>query len=197
MSVPREISRDEPGSRALRVLMLVLLLGSLPLLPGCGSSYGKSEYQKFKESNQVFSDFVAKAGGKAVKEGKTMHGFQMTGWLIDLTGVKITEELIAQIVEVGSVDPVFQLNLSKSNITDEQLVELDAGKVLQKTFDLDLSDTSITDAGLDQLLDIHCLGTLNLKGTKATKDGATRLGQRKIDSPHTPQPFRTQPEVEI
>jgi hypothetical protein len=165
-------------------------------MPGCGG-YGKSEYQKFKESGQASIDFVAKAGGKAVKEGKTMHGFQMTGWLIDLSGAEISDELISQIIEVGGVDPVFQLNFSKSSITDQQLVELDAGKVLQKTFDLDLSNTSITDAGLDQLLDVHCLSILNLTGTSATKAGATRLGERKIESEHTPQPFKTQPEVKI
>ena len=158
---------------------------------------GTSDYEKFKQKQQGFSDLISAAGGTASKEGKSMYGFQMTGWLIDLSGAEITEELITAVTDVAKRTPIFQLVLSKSTITDEQLAQLDAGKVLQKMVILDLSDTTITDAGLDKLSTFHCITELNLKGSQATKAAATRLGERQIAHPDTPRPFKKQPNVSI
>ena len=126
-----------------------------------------------------------------------MYGFQLAGWTIDLSGAKLNDKLISQIVEVGQNEPVFDLNLSKTSITDEQLAKLDAGKVLQKTVNLNLSQTAITDAGLDRLSEYYCISTLNLTGSAATKNGAKRLGDKMIANPQTPAPFKKQPKVEI
>ena len=163
---------------------------------GCGG-YGPSEYEQYKQKLQGFSEAVAAAGGSASKEGKTMHGFQMTGWLIDLSGAEITDDLIDQIIFVGKEDPVFQLNLSKSKITDEQLGKLDAGTVFTKVYDLDLSDTAITDAGLDKIQHVHILSELKLKRSGATAAGVKRLSERKIASPQTPQQFKQPPKTDL
>lgn len=167
------------------------------LLSGCGSFSGTSEYDQAKQGQQGFADVIAAAGGTASREGKRMHGIEMTGWLVDLTGAEITDELIASIAEVAEKEAVFQLVLSKTNITDDQLGKLDNGNVFQKTVVLDLSGTAITDAGLDKMSNFHCITELNLKGSKATKAGATRLGKKQIANPGTPAPFRKQPKVEI
>lgn len=180
---------------AMIVLPVTCVLLSLS---GCGGSYsGKSDYERKKEKEQGFGGLIEAAGGTATKEGRRMYGFELTGWLIDLSGAEITDELITSITEVAQKDAVFQLVLSKSKITDGQLAQLDAGKVLQKTVELNLSDTAITDAGLDKLSNFNCITTLNLKGSKATKAGATRLGKKQIASPDTPRPFRKQPKVTI
>lgn len=164
---------------------------------GCGIMSGPSEYEKYKQKEKNFADLIASAGGKAKKEGKSMFGFSMTGWMIDLSGAKITDRLLDRIIEVAQHDPIFELNLSKTQITDAQLAKLDAGKVLQKTVVLNLSETPITDAGLDKLSNFYCIMKLNLKGTAATKEGAARMGEKKIANPQTPAPFKKQPELEI
>lgn len=166
-------------------------------LAGCGGYSGTSEFEKFEKKNQSLSDVFTAAGGSAKREGKTLHGYQMAGWMIDLSKAEITDQLLDHMITIAKDDPVFQLNLSGSKITDDQLVKLDEGKVLQKTVDMDLSNTAITDAGLDKIANMYCITTLNLKGSKATMEGARRLGARKIANPTTPAPFKKQPEVKI
>jgi len=126
-----------------------------------------------------------------------MFGFEMSGWMVDLSGAEISEELMAEFLNVGAKDPVFSLNLSESKITDDQLVKLGQGKVLQKTVELDLNDTAISDTGLDGLSNFHCITDLKLKGSTATKAAATRLGKKQMSHPDTPAPFKKQPKVDI
>jgi hypothetical protein len=176
----------------------LLLFFTSFVMTGCGDSYtGPSAYQQLKMQEEGFGGVIAAAGGSAKKEGATMHGFQMSGWQINLAGGQVTDEIVDAIIEVGKVDPVFLLNLSRTGITDDQLARLDSNKVLQKTVELDLSETAISDAGLDRLSNYYCITKLNLKGSKATSAGAKRLGDRMIASPITPQPFKKQPKLEI
>lgn len=175
----------------------IKLIGVLILLSGCNSYSGQSEFRKLQQKLDGFSDKIVAAGGKATKEGKAMHGFQMSGWLIDLSGAKIDDDLIENIIVVGKSDPVFQLNLSKSNITNEQLTKLDAGNVLQKMVNLDLSNTAINDAGLDKLSNFYCITELNLKGSAATAAAAKRMGAKQIANSNTPAPFKKQPKLKI
>ena len=179
----------------LRSLFQIALV--IGITSGCGLFSGQSDYEKYKNKEKGFENLIASAGGSAKKEGKAMFGFRMTGWTIDLSGAEITNKVIAQIVEVAQNDPIFDLNLSNTSITDEQLAELDSGNVLQKTVNLNLSQTAITDAGLDALSNFYCISTLNLKGSQATKEGAKRLGDKKIANPQTPAPFKVQPKLEI
>lgn len=183
--------------RTPKRLALPCLIAVTFVFAGCSENYGPSDYELLKQTQDGFSGVIAAAGGKAVKEGKAMHGFQMAGWLIDLSKAKITDELIAKIIEVGAMDPVFQLNFSDSDITNDQLAALDSGKVLQKTVDLNLANTAITDAGLDKLANFYCLTELNLTGSKATKQAATRLGAKQISNTNTPIPFKKQPNLKI
>ena len=64
-------------------------------------------------------------------------------------------------------------------------------------FILDLSNTGITDAGLDKCQNVHVLTELRLKGSKATKAGAKRLGDRKIAHKSTPKMFQQQPKTDL
>ncbi|MEZ6059379.1 MAG: hypothetical protein R3C19_03350 [Planctomycetaceae bacterium] len=184
------------SATAFRITMLSIL--ALPVMAGCGGSYyGPSEYELAKQKQQGFSDLIAEAGGTASKEGKRMFGFEMTGWLVDLSGAEISDDLIESITEVAAKDAVFQLVLSKSTITDDQLSQLADGGVFQKMVVLDVTETAVTDAGLDRLTDVHCITELKLKGSSATKAGAARLGSRQIANPDTPAPFKKQPKVDI
>ena len=191
------MSRSEFACPFVRSISVSMFAGIVVLAAGCNSYSGPSEYEQFKQQQQSFIDQIAAAGGTASKESKSMFGFQMTGWMIDLTDAQLTDRMIDSLVEASKEDPVFQLNLSNTNITDEQLASLDVGKVLQKMVDLNLSNTAITDAGLDQLSNVHCLMDLNLKGTAATSAGAKRLGDRKIAHESTPAPFKKQPKLKI
>ena len=183
--------------KAVRSMPGLKTIGVLILLSGCGGYTGPSEYQQLKQKLDGFSGVITAAGGKATKEGKTLHGFEMAGWLIDLTNAKITDDLIDHIIVIGKSDPVFQLNLSNSNITNDQLAKLDAGNVLQKTVDLNLSNTAINDAGLDKLSNFYCVTDLNLTGSAATAAGARRMGSKQISNSNTPPPFKKQPKVKI
>jgi hypothetical protein len=167
------------------------------LFSGCGGYSGPSEYRRLQQQLDSFSSVIEAAGGKATKEGKSMHGFQMAGWLIDLSNANVTDALIDHIIVVGKTDPVFQLNLSNTKITNEQLIKLDAGNVLQKMVDLDLSNTPIDDAGLDKLSNFYCLTKLNLKGTAATSAAAKRMGNKQIGNANTPAPFKKHPKLTI
>jgi hypothetical protein len=144
-----------------------------------------------------FVETIQSLGGTAEYGEKSMHGFKMNGWLIQLPGADISDDLIAKMIEHTRDQAVFQLNFSGSKITDAQLAALDVGKVLQKTVELDLSNTAITDAGLDKLQNFYCITELKLKGSSATKAAATRMGERKIASPITPAPFKKQPNVDL
>jgi hypothetical protein len=175
---------------------LAIWVGSVCVMAGCGRM-GPTEYEVYKRRHDTFAEAIAAAGGKASREGKSMHGFTMMGWLINLSGANVTDELIDKIIAIAQRDAVFELNLSNTKITDAQLKRLDDGKVLQKTVSLNLENTAITDAGLDQLSNFCALTFLNLKGTKASKEGAQRMGERKIANPQTPPPFKKQPELEI
>lgn len=191
------MSHHRDGLLPLRSLVILIFGFVVSGVVGCGMMNGPSEYEKFMQKRKSFEQIVADAGGKATKEGREMFGFKAVGWFIDLSGVKITDKLIAQIVEIGGAEGVFVLDLSKSEITDAQLKKLDEGKVLVKTVDLNLADTQITDAGLDQLSEYYCVMKLNLKGSKATKQGAKRLSDKKIANQHTPAPFKKAPELII
>ncbi|MFN9974548.1 MAG: hypothetical protein ACK58T_32120 [Phycisphaerae bacterium] len=191
-------SLNRPRVSVVNRLIPVIACGLVTVFTGCGSGYsGPSEYEQYQKKRMGFVETIQSLGGKAEYGEKSMHGFRMSGWLIQLPGADVSDELISQIIEHTRDQAVFQLNFSGSKITDAQLVALDAGKVLQKTVELDLSNTAITDAGLDKLQRLYCLSELKLKGTSASKSAATRLGDRKIASPITPAPFKKQPNVDL
>jgi hypothetical protein len=178
-------------------LPALALICAVVTVCGCNSYSATSEREALKQKEAGFSGAVSVAGGSAKKEGRKRFGIEMTGWMVDLSGAEISDELMDELLKVGAKDPVFSLNLSKSKITNEQLVKLGKGKVLQKTFELDLSDTAISDTGLDGLSNFYCLSDLKLKGSKATKAAATRLGKKQMSHPDTPAPLKKQPKVDI
>jgi len=169
------------------------------VISGCLGGSSTSEFEQLQQVEQGFADEVAAAGGTAKKEGRSLvqGKFEGAGWFIDLSGDTISDDLVDTIIAARVSDPVFDLNLSGSTITDEQLAKFDAGKVLQQVFILNLSDTGITDAGLDKCENVHTLSEFNIRGSKITKEGAQRLGERKIKHASTPGPFKKQPKLEM
>jgi hypothetical protein len=182
----------------MRLLQTFSVLACCAVLTvGCSGYRGPSDYDKIRQGQDEFAEFVKSAGGMAELKGHLLGNLQDHGWTIDATGMTITDELIERMIEANQEDPVFIMKFGGSTITDEQLEQLDEGKVLQKVFFLDLSETPVTDAGLDRLNKVFAITELNLKGTKATAAAARRLGERKIASPQTPSFLKKQPKVEI
>lgn len=176
--------------RSLTIYLLALVTITFC---GCGGIIsGPTGYEKFKRDEDAFVKAIRDAGGKASKESKSMFGVHKTGWLIDLSGATVSDQLIAHMVDAAKLNSIFQLNLSDSTITNDQLAELDNGKALERTVELDLRNTGITDDGLDKLSNLCWISTLNLKGSSATKLGAKKLEDKKIANPDTPIPFKKQ-----
>ena len=182
---------------AFRTLGGLILCASA--LSGCSGLFGsgESEYRQLQNQRKGMAEVIQEAGGSAILEAHTLHGFKAHGWMVDLSGAEMTDDIVETVLEMARHKPVLQLNLSGSTVTNEQLAQFDEGKVLQKVVILDLSDTAITDAGLDGLSNHYIIGELNLKGSQATAAAAERLGDRQIASPQTPQPFKKQPELKI
>jgi hypothetical protein len=167
-------------------------------LSGCGVfGSGKSDYEKFQETVAGIGDAIVDAGGAAVKEEKTILGFKVQGWTIDLSNGQVTDAVITKIIEASRSAPVLELSFANTELNDDQLAKLDAASVLVKTYKLDLSNTQITDKGLMRVKNAICLSVLNLKGTSATRDGAKRLADRKNANPLTPAPLKGQLELTI
>jgi hypothetical protein len=169
-----------------------LLMLALPAAGCTGGMSGTSEYEQSVQVERSFADQIAAAGGTAKKEGRSLvqGKIEGVGWFIDLSGDTVSDDLIDSIIETRKQDMFFLLNLSGSTITDEQLTKLDAGKVLEYVYTLDLTDTGITDAGLDTCSHLYILTDLKIRGSKITREGAERLGERKLKDPLTPPFFK-------
>jgi hypothetical protein len=167
---------------------------------GCSDdSAAQSQYEQTKNAEQSFVDQFVAAGGTAKFEGRSLVQGKVegAGWFIDLSGDTIPDELIDAMVERRKNDMFFDLNFSGSTLTDDQLAKLDAGNVLDYTYVLDLSNTQVSDAGLDKCTHLYILSELKIKGSKITKEGADRLGERKVKDPLTPSMFKRKPKVEM
>ena len=104
----------------------------------------------------------------------------------------ITDDLIQQL---GELQNLAELNLSKSTVTDEQLGKIHDLMLCVRCFKIDLSNTAITDAGIDKLVNIGTLSDLYVRGTKVTKAATERLKTRKQNDRRVPEFLRKAPRI--
>lgn len=144
---------------------------------GCGSgNSGPSDYDKMVEAQKGTSETLAAAGVK-VKQKQYPLGI---AWVVDMTGVTVTEDLLRKVKALGNIA---ELDLKKSTVTDAHLGtmrELELHILLAK---LDLSQTAISDAGLEKLDGNLFLTELNLTGTKVTAAGVDQFKKKRQASP--------------
>ena len=162
-------------------------LSILLVLVGCSRGGGLSDYQRFQNTRQGLIDKLQSQGVK-LKE----KNLDVIAYTADLAGLTITDELIQQL---GQLEHLTELNLSKSTITDEQLGKILEMKLNIRCSKIDVSDTAITDAGLDKFVNVGILSDLNLAGTKITKAAVERLKSRKLNDQRIPEFLRKAPKV--
>ena len=171
-------------SRRLAACLLVLNAG-------CGNSYqGKSEYEEAQELDQVFKNAVQSAGGSAELQSFKKYGQEGQAWVINLSKAQIGDALIDTMVKLGQVAYIAKLDLGQSTITNKQLLKLDAVKACRLTMELDLSNTGLDDATLDQIANLNCLETANLKGTKVTSQAISRFKAKRKGNEDVLPPFK-------
>lgn len=154
----------------------VLALATAVLAPGCSGGGGKSDYDRMMEAKEGAATSLKGSGAK-VEEKQYPVG---KGWVVDLHGLTITENLLKEVKQLGNVA---ELNLSGSSVTDEHLKvmhDLGLHTLLAK---LDLSNTAVTDAGLGQLDGCIFLMELNLKGTKVSRPAVEQFKSRRQQDP--------------
>lgn len=154
----------------------VLSLLTTAALAGCGKNDGPSDYEKMVEQKQKASGSLAGSGAK-FEEKQFAVG---KGWVVDLRGVTVSEELLKQVKALGNIA---ELNLSKTNVSDDHLRimhDLDLHVVLAK---LDLSHSAVTDAGLVHLNGCIFLMELNLTGTKVSPAAVSEFKKARMADP--------------
>src|SRR5438445_10173090 len=116
----------------IRLGWVLLVLASA----GCGSG-GPSYYEKEKAIHDSSIDFLKERGAKFTQK-RYPEG---TAWLVDMQGMTVGDEVLAQLKRVGYIT---ELTLSKSSITDEQLAASNNPAVGGFLLKLDLSRTAVT-----------------------------------------------------
>jgi hypothetical protein len=165
-----------------------IALAGLFLSIGCRRD-GVSDYQRYENARLSVMERI-QARGVKLKEKQ----LDRPAYVVDMRGMTVTDDLIDQL---GELENITELNLSKSTVTDEQLGKLYSKYLCVRCFKLDLSHTGITDAGLDKMANIGVLSELNVAGTKVTKAGAARLTKRKLDDKRIPDFLRKAPKVQF
>lgn len=145
---------------------------------GCNSGQsGPSDYDKMIEAQKGASDTLASAGVKTKQKSYALG----TAWVVDMTGVTVTEEILRKVKALGNIA---ELDLKKSTVNDANMAtlnELGLHILLNK---LDLSGTSITDASLEKLDGNLFLSELNLAGTKVTAAGIEQFKKKRQANPN-------------
>lgn len=158
--------------RAAGVALAAAVLASA----GCGGSNGPSDYDKKVEAEKGAADSLAGAGVKTQQKSYPLG----QAWVVDMTGVTVTDDLLTKVQALGKVA---EIDLKNSTVTDAHLAkmhELGLHVLLNK---LDLSNTGITDAGLEQLDGNLFLAELNLTKTKVTAAGVDQFLKKRAASP--------------
>lgn len=143
---------------------------------GCGKESGPSDYDKMVQDEQARASTLASAGAKTQKKSYSVG----SGWVVDMTGVTVTDNLLREMKQLGDVA---ELDLKKSTVTDAHLALMHELGLHVVLFKLDLSNTAVTDAGLEHLNGNVFLGDLNLTGTKITAAGIDRFKKSRLADP--------------
>ena len=168
-------------------LQRIILVGVFVSM-GCRGD-GLSDYQRAENARL---SIMEKLQGQGVKLKE--KNLDVPAYIVDMRGMTVTDALIDQL---GELQNITELDLSKSTITDEQLGKLYSTTLCVRCFKLNLSHTGITDAGLDAMANLGVLSELNVAGTKVTKAGTERLKKRKLDDKRIPDFLRKAPKVQF
>jgi hypothetical protein len=163
--------------RSRAVLIAWIGLAALVALSGCGSSdRGLSDNDRRMLAIQGGADALRNQGAKIQEK----HYPVGTGWVVDLRGLTVNDELLRQVKQLGNVA---ELDLGNTGVTDDHLKlmhEIGLHVLLAR---LDLSNTAVTDAGLDHLDGCIFLMELNLSGTKVTPAAVQRFNLNRQADP--------------
>lgn len=131
-------------------------------IAGCGG-YGPDSPGSLQAVTKARQD--AESGLKAAGAKMEMKDYGIgKAWIIDLSGVTMTDEVIDQIVQLPYLS---ELNVSGTEITDEQLQRVfsEKGYFLLK---LNVSKTAITDTGIAGVVDLRHLEELDVTGSQVS-----------------------------
>lgn len=147
---------------------------ALALLIGCGSDGKTGLLEKEIAQQTVGVDLLKQRGAKFTekqyKQGKA--------WAIDLSGLTITDDMMAALKQVG---PITDLNFNKSTLNDAQMAKINERSICGFLLVLDVGHTEVGDAGLEQLKDDGLLTKLVLTGSKVTPQGLARWKKARED----------------
>jgi len=148
--------------RSLAHWSALLLMPLLCLSAGCGG-YGPESPGSFQQVAKARED--AESGLKTAGAKMELKNYGIgKAWIIDLSGVAITDEIVDDLVRLPYLS---ELNISGSQVTDEQLLRVMAEKgffILK----LNVSKTAITDTGIAGVKDLRHLQELDVSGSQVT-----------------------------
>jgi hypothetical protein len=175
------VTIDPSFSRYVIIGVAVLGVGILAAAvftpASCGvSSGGLSDYDRAVQEEQAKASTLASAGAKTQKKTYPVG----EGWVVDMTGVTVTDDLLRQLKQLGRIA---ELDLKKSTVTDDHLALMHELGLHVVLFKLDLSHTAVTDAGLEHLNGNIFLGDLNLTGTKVTPTAVNKFKKNRLADP--------------
>jgi hypothetical protein len=155
------------------------LAAALLVLTGCGrSDGGLSDNDRRMLAIKSGADALRSQGAK-LQEKQYPLGM---GWVVDLRGMTITDDLLKQVKQLGNIA---EIDLANTGVTDDHLKlihEIGLHVLLAR---LDLSHTAVTDAAFEHLDGCIFLIELNLTGTKATPAAAERFKANRQSDPRT------------
>jgi hypothetical protein len=149
-------------------ISLLIVVGYLYMPTGNHGQSGPSDYELGVQAAKEAADALSSQGGRV----KEMSYPQGKAWAVNLSGMKITDDLLGGVKALGNIS---ELDLSKSNVTDEQLAKMSKMGLMTLVLKLDLSNTAVTDACFDNLQNMVVLQQMNLVGTKCTKAAADKF----------------------
>lgn len=168
---------------ARRAGSAAILLAALALA-GCSKPYdGVSDYDREQQAKQAAAE-AARSQGLKMTERTYPLG---KGWVVDMKGVTVTEELLQRLKEAGNVA---ELDMSRSTVTDELIGRMRELGVANTLFRLNLSHTPVTDAALEKLEGVPLLVNVTVTGTRVTAAGAERYKQSRKNNPQLMEQLR-------
>jgi hypothetical protein len=148
-------------ARWIALLTVPLLLITIA---GC-SGYDEGSPGSSQQVAKAFQDAESGLKAAGAKMESKNYGLGIA-WIVDLSGVPMTDDIIDHIVHLTYLA---ELNVSNTGITDEQLKRVfdEKGYWILK---LNVSKTPITDAGIEGVKDLRHLGELDVSGSQVTGD---------------------------
>lgn len=149
----------------------------------CGCEDRQSSGNLYNEAQKVQDSAAEELQKQGVKLEEKSYP-EGTGWAVNFSGLKITDEMLKQL---QTIDRVAELDFSGATIADAQLALVNERGTLVK---LNLSRTAISDAGLGELKLLGMLRELDLRETAVTAAGVARFETQRSQNPLIGERFR-------